>query len=175
MVRQKNLTDDIFIFCIYLLNDFIIVISGTGTQFIQWDLGNIVEHTIGTGNVSFTFTGSDPAWLTLKIVQDATGGRTASWPASVKWSNGVAPELSTAANAVDIIYFYFDGLNYYVSYNINNETVFTVATLPTGIQGRRAFVTDSGNTLASHHGQAVSNGGANFVPVYYDGTNWLVG
>jgi len=52
----------------------------------------------------------------------------------------------------------------------------TVAQLPTpAVQGMRAFVTDSGNTLASHHGQAVSNGGANFVPVYYDGTNWLVG
>ena len=56
-----------------------------------------------------------------------------------------------------------------------SEGVYTVATLPTGVAGRRAFVTDSGNTLASHHGQAVANGGANFVPVYYDGTNWLVG
>ena len=56
-----------------------------------------------------------------------------------------------------------------------SEGVYTVATLPTGVAGRRAFVTDSGNTLASHHGQAVANGGANFVPVYYDGAAWLVG
>ena len=56
-----------------------------------------------------------------------------------------------------------------------SEGVYTVATLPTGVAGRRAFVTDSGNTLASHHGQVVANGGANFVPVFHDGTNWLVG
>ena len=52
----------------------------------------------------------------------------------------------------------------------------TVAQLPTpAVQGMRAFVTDSGNTLASHHGQVVANGGSNFVPVFYDGTSWIVG
>ena len=56
-----------------------------------------------------------------------------------------------------------------------SEGVYTVATLPTGVAGRRAFVTDSGNTLASHHGQVVTNGGANFVPVYHDGSAWHVG
>lgn len=56
-----------------------------------------------------------------------------------------------------------------------SEGVYTVATLPTGVAGRRAFVTDSGNTLASHHGQVVTNGGSNFVPVYHDGSSWHVG
>ena len=58
----------------------------------------------------------------------------------------------------------------------HSHGVYTVATLPaTPAQGDSAFVTDSGNTLASHHGSVVANGGANFVPVFYDGTNWLVG
>jgi len=56
-----------------------------------------------------------------------------------------------------------------------SEGVYTVATLPTGVAGRRAFVTDSQNTLASHHGQTVSGTGTDFVPVYYDGVAWLVG
>jgi hypothetical protein len=41
--------------------------------------------------------------------------------------------------------------------------------------GTKAFVTDSANTLSSHHGQTVAGGGSNFVPVFSDGTNWIVG
>ena len=41
--------------------------------------------------------------------------------------------------------------------------------------GTKAFVTDSTSTLSSHHGQAVVGGGNNFVPVFSDGTNWIVG
>lgn len=41
--------------------------------------------------------------------------------------------------------------------------------------GMRSFVTDSNQSLASHHGDIVAGGGANFVPVYYDGTNWRIG
>jgi hypothetical protein len=41
--------------------------------------------------------------------------------------------------------------------------------------GTKAFVTDSTSTLSSHHGQVVVGGGSNFVPVFSDGTNWIVG
>jgi hypothetical protein len=41
--------------------------------------------------------------------------------------------------------------------------------------GTKAFVTDSTSTLSAHHGQAVVGGGTNFVPVFSDGTNWIVG
>lgn len=54
----------------------------------------------------------------------------------------------------------------------------TVGALPaaaTAGAGARTFVTDSANSLASHHGQTVSGGGANFSPVYSDGTTWRVG
>ena len=61
------------------------------------------------------------------------------------------------------------------------HSVYTVATLASSIgasflaAGMRSFVSDSANSLASHHGQTVAAGGANFVPVFYDGTNWIVG
>lgn len=38
---------------------------------------------------------------TVLLRQDATGGRTVTWPASVVWASGVAPTLSTVANRVD--------------------------------------------------------------------------
>jgi hypothetical protein len=41
--------------------------------------------------------------MTLILVQDATGGRTVTWPASVKWSNAVVPTLTTTPNKTDVI------------------------------------------------------------------------
>ena len=58
------------------------------------------------------------------------------------------------------------------------STPTTVGALPaaaTAGAGARTFVTDSANSLSSHHGQTVSGGGTNFTPVYSDGTNWLTG
>ena len=49
----------------------------------------------------------------LKIIQDGSGSRTITWPATVKWPNGTGPTLSTAAGAVDIVTLYYDGTNYY--------------------------------------------------------------
>lgn len=86
--------------------------SGT-SKTITWDAGNFHKITM-TGNCTFTFTApAGPTTLTLKMTQDGTGSRTATWPASVKWESGTAPTLSTAASAVDLISFYFDGSDYY--------------------------------------------------------------
>lgn len=49
---------------------------------------------------------------------------------------------------------------------------YTVAGLPAGTQGDMAFVT---NALAPAFGATVAGGGAVVVPVFYDGTNWIVG
>ena len=49
--------------------------------------------------------------------------------------------------------------------------VYTVATLPAGVQGDRAMVTDA---LGPAWGAAVVGGGAVVVPVYYAAA-WMVG
>ena len=49
---------------------------------------------------------------------------------------------------------------------------YTVATLPTGVVGARAYVT---NALAPTFGATVVTGGAITIPVFYNGTNWIVG
>jgi len=41
--------------------------------------------------------------LSLYLQQDGTGSRTVTWPASVKWPNGTAPTLSTAASKIDLV------------------------------------------------------------------------
>lgn len=80
---------------------------------IDWRVGNKQKSTL-TGNCTFTFTAPDgPCNVVLKLIQDATGGRTVTWPATVKWAGGSAPTLTATANKIDIISFYFDGTSYY--------------------------------------------------------------
>jgi hypothetical protein len=52
---------------------------------------------------------------------------------------------------------------------------YTVATLPTVQAYTRAFATDATQTMTAGIGAIVAGGGANTVPVYYDGTNWRIG
>jgi len=81
---------------------------------IDWTTGQKHKSTL-TANCTYTFTAPQgPCNLLLKVVQDGTGSRTVTWPATVKWpTNGTAPTLSTGVNDVDIITFYYDGTNYY--------------------------------------------------------------
>jgi hypothetical protein len=54
---------------------------------------------------------------------------------------------------------------------------YTVATLPAAAtvgQGATAFVSDGSVVHASNSGTIVAGSGANFVPVYSDGTNWRI-
>lgn len=88
--------------------------TGDGTTTIDWNLGNKFKFTFGAYNETFTFTDpSKPGNFILLLIQDTSGSRTVTWPASVKWPGGVAPTLSIDADATDIISFYFDGTNYY--------------------------------------------------------------
>lgn len=54
-------------------------------------------------------------------------------------------------------------------------STFVVASLPAGVKGMRAQASDSTQTLAAGIGTAVVGGSTHFVPVYFDGTSWLIG
>jgi hypothetical protein len=59
-----------------------------------------------TGNVVFTASGFNAGTLqkiSLVLRQDATGGRTITWPAAIKWSTGTAPTFVTTANTITVI------------------------------------------------------------------------
>lgn len=86
---------------------------------IDWRVSNKQKSTL-TDNCTFTFTApAGPCSLVLKLVQDATGSRTVTFPAAVHWSGGVAPTLTATANRVDIITFYYDGTTYFGSSVLN--------------------------------------------------------
>ena len=92
--------------------------SGT-EKTIDWTAGQKQLLTL-TGNCALTFSAPlGPSNLTFRLIQDGTGSRTVTWPAACKWASGTAPTLSTAASAVDIISFYYNGTNYYGVSNTN--------------------------------------------------------
>jgi len=54
--------------------------------------------------------------------------------------------------------------------------VYTVAALPSASPaGQRSFVSDASSVLDVNLGATVSAGGSNLVPVFSDGSNWIVG
>ena len=67
-----------------------------------------------TGNCTYTFP-SAVAGKSFMLVQkqDATGSRTATWPAAVKWPSGTAPTLTATANKSDVFGFTCDGTSWY--------------------------------------------------------------
>lgn len=87
--------------------------SGNGAQTITWSNGNKQKFTLSGGNATFTFVApAGQCNLVLELVQDATGGRTVTWPSSVKWPNDTAPTLTTTGSRTDLICFFYDGTNY---------------------------------------------------------------
>lgn len=94
--------------------------SGTAKT-VDWDRGRVQKVTM-TGNCTFTLSNPKTAFTyLLRLVQDATGSRTATWPATVNWPGGTAPTLS-GANNVDLISLYWDGTDYYGASALNYST-----------------------------------------------------
>ncbi len=59
-----------------------------------------------TGNCTYTFpTPVAGKSFTLVQLQDATGGRTVTWPASVKWPANTAPTITSTASKGDKFVF----------------------------------------------------------------------
>jgi len=83
----------------------------------DWALtANQVSTLTLTANTTFDAPTQmvDGAFYSLIIIQDGTGGWTASWPtATFKWAAGAAPTLTTTASAKDIFVWRSDGTNMY--------------------------------------------------------------
>jgi hypothetical protein len=63
-----------------------------------------------TGNCTFTFPTATAGQSFMMILkQDASGARTATWPASVKWPSSTAPTITSTASKGDKFVFTADG------------------------------------------------------------------
>ncbi len=85
----------------------VVTSNSSTTTTLDLASGNVFNITL-VGNTTFAFSGatnSKACAIGLYLRQDATGGRTVAWPASVKWAGGTAPTLTTTASALDILVF----------------------------------------------------------------------
>jgi len=67
-----------------------------------------------TGNVTLTLptpaaTPKRSGTITLVLVQDGTGNRTITWPASVKWTDGIVQQPAAGANSISVIHLLWTG------------------------------------------------------------------
>jgi hypothetical protein len=87
-----------------------VVTANTSTAYtISIATGTLQILTL-TGNCTFTFpTPTAGQSFTIFLKQDATGGRTATWPASVQWPSSTAPTITSTISKGDKFVFTADG------------------------------------------------------------------
>lgn len=84
---------------------------------IAWDLdlGQVAHVTLTDNRTLSNPTNLAVGTYILRIIQDAGGTNTLAYGNVYKWPSGIAPVLTTAGNAIDIISFYCDGTYMYGS------------------------------------------------------------
>lgn len=106
------------------MGELVNAVGNTGTAAtINLANGNFVTATL-TGDCTFTFSNpsSGASSFTLFLTNDGTGGRSITWPVSVKWPNGVTPTRTTTANKTDVWTFFSPngGTTWYGSLTLYN-------------------------------------------------------
>jgi len=87
----------------------------TATHIPNWNNSNI-QHVIlsaATTSISGGTNIANGAVYTMILKQNASGSRVVIWDTQYKWQSGIAPVLSSTANAVDILTLISDGTNLY--------------------------------------------------------------
>lgn len=74
---------------------------------IDFEDGNHHEIVLGENITTITISNApstgNVGLLVLYIKQDGTGGRTVSFPSSIKWAGGASPTVTSTASRTDII------------------------------------------------------------------------
>jgi hypothetical protein len=94
------------------------VTGSGGTQNILFASGNIVNLTLNA-STTLTLSGHVVGTYIIQVTQGGAGSNTLTYPASVKWSGGTAPTLTTAVGKTDILTFYHDGTSFFGTYSLN--------------------------------------------------------
>lgn len=146
-------------------------IQRIGAHSLQFGAANSaspVSYTLTGGESARGGTDTNTAGGSLTIASGLGTGTGAL--ASLSLASPIAAASGTTAQTYAI------GLKILVGTAV--LTNYIVANLPaaaTAGTGATAFVTDGSTTVILGLGQAVTGGGSNKVPVYSDGTNWIIG
>lgn len=147
---------------------------------IAWDPANGLNASVtlgGNRTLSFTTTPTAGSYGTLVVTQDATGGRTLTLPSTANKVLGSTSTttiaLSTAANAKDILNFYYDGTNCYWNIGQGYGTAATSGTtnLASGVTGTLPVA--NGGTGATTLTGLVKGNGTSALTAATAGTDYL--
>lgn len=91
------------------------IVTATDGATVTFDLslGNIQQVTLGGNRTLAVSNVSVGQCFIIKLIQDATGSRLATWFAGIKWQNGTTPTLTTTASHWDIFGFICTAANTY--------------------------------------------------------------
>lgn len=84
--------------------------AGTNTSSsytVDISTGN-TYHLILNANCAFAFSNAPAnvsSYITILLKQDATGGRTATWPLTVVWADDTPPTITTTASSWVLYHF----------------------------------------------------------------------
>ena len=99
-----------------------IIKSGTDAVSINWNSGNKYHLLLeNSSTVTFATNPTNPCNLLLKVAQGNGGSKVITWAVTsgtIYWAGGGVlntdePTLTTTDDKTDILYFYFDGTNYF--------------------------------------------------------------
>lgn len=86
-----------------------VTLTDAATVAIDLSLGNHFQVTLGGNRVIGAPTNVVAGQSgVIRLVQDSTGSRTASWNSVFKFPGGTAPTLTTAANSVDLVAYHVE-------------------------------------------------------------------
>lgn len=93
-----------------------LVVTDTDGATVTFDVTQSAIHQVTlAGNRTLAVTGDALVnHFYVALVQDATGSRTVTWWAGIKWAGGSAPTLTTAANKTDLMEFWRVGAASYI-------------------------------------------------------------
>jgi hypothetical protein len=140
------------------------ITSPTSTQNLSLANGTVFVVSLGASSpYTFTFSGATASVsnsFTVYLQQDATGGRTVTWP-TVTWIGGTAPTINSAANAVSIFTFQSPdgGTTWYGAILEAPSLPITVSNGGTGVASTGAYEVVTGGTTSTGPLQAVSGTG----------------
>ena len=153
--------------------------SLTDNATIDWNPSNGLNASVtlgGNRTLNFTTTPAVGSYGTLVITQDATGGRTITLPSTSNKVLGSASTttiaLSSAANAKDILNFYYDGTNCYWNIGQGYGTVEApiVTNLASSVSGTLAVA--NGGTGATTLTGIVKGNGTTALTAAVAGTDY---
>jgi hypothetical protein len=146
--------------------------TGATVSAIDFNASNVFDLTLtnAAANAFPTPTNmKDGATYIFIIRQSATGGDSATFPATFVFPNGVAPNLSTGANEVDVLSGVSDGTNIYCDILTNNVLTRKVEVLTvSGSEDVTLSETPADETAV----QVWLRGGVHQVHKSWDGTTY---